>query len=131
MPRIQIDPPNELNNPSPEPDFLMIHSNPTHVWIGDTHYIESNNRRAEPGKCYYLSEGKWFFRVLENQESNEDPVTEYGVENARDTVVVENVYQIDSDNPQNNHTDEMSRYQLETHQALSMGDVPLTPFDKQ
>lgn len=57
MPRIRVHPSDNLTDNSSDPDFLMIHSDPTHVWIGDTHYVESGNRLAKPGNCYFMQAG--------------------------------------------------------------------------
>lgn len=81
MPRIQAHPLDSTTASNPDPDFLKIHSGPLHVWIDDTHYVESGNRLAKLGKCYFMQPGL-FVQVAEVNESEDDPVTRLGVDNA-------------------------------------------------
>lgn len=156
MPQISIYPPGELSEENPAPEFLMVHTRPRQIWIETDHYIETDTRRASPGKVYLFPEPNHLFRVVDILEA-EESVTEYQVEDARDTVVIEYLYDLngkssvidfneeddsdagtyppgteyggDCESTVENQTETMLRYQIETPEALSMGDVAMIPFE--
>lgn len=156
MPRLSVYPPGELSKEEPAPRFLMLHTQPRQLWLKDEHYIETDNRRATPGKVYHFLEPNQLLRVVDILEADES-ITEYQVEDAHDTVVIEYLYDLNSqpsvvefeyeheiggqtyppgteyggkcDLAVKNQTEGMLRYQIETPEALSMGDIGMVPFE--
>jgi hypothetical protein len=139
-----------------ELELLMIHDRPSHLWLDGEHYVKSKNRRARPGKVYHFLQFNRLLRVVDVIPSDE-PVTEYSVDDAEATVVVEYLYELageperveykrEYDNtgtsyepgfeygPNQEYTisgqvEELLRYQVETPEALSMGDQAMVPFE--
>lgn len=155
MPQISAHPPDELATKDPSPDFLMTHTQPRQIWIGTNHYIETDERRATPGKVYLFPQLKQLSRVVDIIEADES-TTEYQVEGSHDTVVVEHLYDLNgqpsvvehkrvceiqgrSYSPGTSYKGECEltienqaegilRYQIESPEALTMGDIPTIPF---
>lgn len=130
MPRILAQLPESDYELDMEPEFLMIHSSPAHIWAYNEHFIQSDNHRAELGKGYYWPIYRVIFRVIDISENDEDATSVAGIENGHDVVTVETLYAVDEEFVTGESV-ELHRYQLEVDWALSMGDTPMVPFDKQ
>lgn len=130
MPRIWALPSGSLeDSDESNPDVLYVYGRGMdgrdHIWVENTHYEQSGARTAEIGKCYYSPEPGIFYRVKGFEESDDDPVTEYGVENAFEKVILEILVGPDGivSNKESGEprTDWANRYQLE---AAEMGMIP-------
>lgn len=157
MVTIDAYPPTELTEDRPDVDFLLVRADPKHIWMDGEHHVETDDRRAVPGKLYLFRQPQQLLRVVDIIEAD-DSSAEHGVEDAQDTVVIEYVYELagtpseptfrdtdagewshydpgheygpDGEYTVQNATEGLKRYQLETTQALSMGDRPMVAFKR-
>ena len=134
----------------------MVHSGPRQIWIGTDNYIETDERQVKPGKIYLFPEPNQLFRVVDVLEG-EKSVPESQVEDTRDTVVIEYLYDLNGkpsiveyeheydidgrtyppgteygdgcDFTVENQTEGVPRRSIETTEALSMGDAAMIPFE--
>lgn len=127
--QIVCHPPGEFDKTRSEPELLMI--NRRHMWIDGEHYVRSDDRRAVPGKYYLVMNHELLVRVTGVTEA-EESVTDYGVEDAEDTITYERLYSFPNPGSVETESGEgsMQRYQMESAQAISMGDVGSIPFEK-
>ena len=157
MTQILAYPKSALTKENPDPEFLMIDSQPRQIWVKNDHYLRTENRRANPGKIYHFQEFNQLLRVVDILEA-EESVTKAQVENGRDTLVVEYLYELNGHPSKEEFTQEyeiegekytpgteyagdcdfvvegqtggIQRYQVESPEALSMGDRPPVSYER-
>lgn len=116
------------------PDFILIGTEQKYVWFGNTHLVETDNRRLEPGKyLLMLPGGKGLYKITEIPDSDKftdanvpSPIND--VTNPSDEIVLQGKYSIEYET-RISGTQSFPRYQFETEDALSMGDVPPVIFE--
>lgn len=139
MPQILACPRDSLTERDQTPDFLMVYSNPRHIWLDNQHFVETQDRRAEPGKYYYDPNGQGtFLRILKvGEEDDVELSTNYGVENPTERLAIEYLYSTDDEiggfrpMDEGEPSDYCHRYQIEADMAISMGDMVPVPFERQ
>lgn len=118
------------------PEIVFVDDNPTHIWIDDSHLVETDDRRLRPGKHILTVTGtKTLYEVTEVRDSDKFDVTSVpdhidDVEDPADEIVLETTYDFES-GLLTSGTQSFPRYQYETEEVLSMGDAPPLVFEPQ
>lgn len=118
------------------PAFILVNADPKHIWINDEHLIETDDRRLKPGKhLLTVTGGSVLYEVVEERDSEKFSVSHVpdhidDVNDPSDEIVLKRKYSLE-DEARTSGTQSFPRYQFETEDALSMGDVPPFIFEPQ
>jgi len=118
------------------PAFILINTDPQHIWIGDEHLVETSDRRLEPGKhLLTVTGGSVLYEVVEERDSEKfsasgvpDDIDD--VNDPSDEIVLKSKYNLEEE-VHTSGTQSFPRYQFETEAPLSIGGVPPIIFEPQ
>lgn len=119
------------------PEFILIDADPKHIWVGDVHLVETTDRRLKPGKhLLTVTGGSILYEVTEVRDSDKFTASSVpnhidDVNNPSDEVVLKGKYSLEDETHLSGTEQSFPRYQYETADALSMGDVPPLIFESQ
>ena len=117
-------------------EFLLVYSDPLHIWLEGDHLVETAVRRAEVGKYFLTVIGEaTLYEVVEINDSEAKDATEFrnvpehidDVQDPADELVLNARYVL-SQKTSASGTHSAPRYQYETEEALNMGHIPPLVF---
>jgi len=142
-PHLTVRPPDALEGGDGEPGFVRVSSDPSHVWLGGIHLIETSDRSVEVGKYYYLPNGEGMFVEVLDIESTADDEDEQNthsfrderierIDGAMDEILIQVHYYVSATDDQyrveGERTDLAHRYGLEADFSINMGDIAAVPY---